>query len=175
MESLTTKEEPSKYYYYYGAFINHVKMIKEWVKREDHSPDVILSVNRGGLVPGVYLSHALNVPHYPIQYQSRDKDDQFLTPPIYNRSFKNKNIILVDDINDSGHTFTHIMGLLGSRMNLSPANLNQHIKTVSLVERSGSKWAVDYSPWTLDTNDWVVFPWEITSIGRWWENKSETV
>jgi len=67
------------------------------------------------------------------------------------------------------------MGLLGSRMNLSPANLNQHIKTVSLVERSGSKWAVDYSPWTLDTNDWVVFPWEITSIGRWWENKSETL
>ena len=33
---------------------------------------MIISINRGGLVPGVYLSHALKVPHYPIHYQTRD-------------------------------------------------------------------------------------------------------
>ena len=37
----------------------------------------------------------------------------------------------------------------------------EKIKTVSLIERSGSSWAVDYTPKVLDTKQWVVFPWEL--------------
>ena len=34
--------------------------------------DVILSVNRGGCIPGVYLSHGLKLPHKVIDLQLRD-------------------------------------------------------------------------------------------------------
>lgn len=168
MESLTnSKESPSKLHYHHDDFIKHLKMILQWVESQrEHFPvfpDIVLSINRGGLVPGVYLSHALDIPHYPIHYQTRDHSEVILNPPLYNRSFKDKNILLVDDINDSGHTFSHLMNLFSARMNIPLNDLRQRIKTVSLIERSGSKWAVDYSPWTLDTNDWVVFPWEHVS------------
>ena len=37
--------------------INKKLILSKW------SPDVIISLNRGGCVPGVYLSHLINVPH----------------------------------------------------------------------------------------------------------------
>ena len=42
------------------------------IKQSNWNPDVVISVNRGGCVPGVYLSHILNVPHYVINVQLRD-------------------------------------------------------------------------------------------------------
>ena len=176
MESLTTKNIPSvtKYHYKHNDFLKHIKMIVEWSEFSPggfrpFQPDMIVSINRGGLVPGVYLSHALDKPHYPIHYQTRDdtpgyhdksSHDSFLRPPIYNILDKDKNILLVDDINDTGDTFSYIMNSWSKRMNLTLDDLKQQIKTSSLIERAGSKWVVDYSPLILDTNDWVVFPWE---------------
>ena len=34
------------------------------IKQSNWNPDVVISVNRGGCIPGVYLSHILNIPHY---------------------------------------------------------------------------------------------------------------
>ena len=39
-------------------------------------PDVIISINREGCIPGVYLSHILNIPHYVINVQLRDNIKQ---------------------------------------------------------------------------------------------------
>ena len=172
-ESLITK----RYYYKYDEFRTGVEKIVEWLKpqREGYTafgdewwePDLIVSINRGGLVAGVYLSHALDKPHYPISYQTRDNDtsyhdkglyDRIMMPPVLD---KDKRILLVDDINDSGKTFTDIMNFWSEKMNVSLVQLCEKIKTVSLIERSGSSWAVDYTPKVLDTKQWVVFPWEI--------------
>ena len=65
--------------YKYSNFVKDIEKIEVWLTshREGFTPfdaavwepDLIVSINRGGLVPGVYLSHALNIPHYPIHYQ----------------------------------------------------------------------------------------------------------
>ena len=172
-ESLINKT----YYYKYDDFRDGVKDIVKWLKpqREGYTafddewwePDIIVSINRGGLVAGVFISHAIDKPHYPISYQTRDNDmsyhdkglyDRTMMPPVLN---DDKNILLVDDINDSGKTFTDIMNFWSEKMNKPLDHLRKKIKTVSLIERTGSSWAVDYTPKILDTKQWVVFPWEI--------------
>ena len=78
-------------------------------------------------------------------------------PPVLDRT---KKILLVDDINDSGKTFTDIMEYWSEATSQTIAELRKNIKTVSLIEREGSVWTVDYTPLILDTKQWVVFPWE---------------
>ena len=68
--------------YTYSNFVKDIKKIQQWLtsRRPGFTtfegpvwePELIVSINRGGLVPGVYLSHSLNIPHYPIHYQTRD-------------------------------------------------------------------------------------------------------
>ena len=47
------------------------------------------------------------------------------------------------------------------KLNIPLEELRERIRTVSLIERTGSSWAVDYTPKVLDTKQWVVFPWEL--------------
>ena len=171
MENLTPK-----FFYKHKQFVKDVKKIVDWLKpqREGYTkfgvepwePDLIVSVNRGGLVPGVYLSHALNIPHFPIHYQTRDgntvaghKKEGWYIPGRPQKFDYDLNILLVDDINDSGKTFSDIWDHW-ERGNLGEVPLGNRIKTVSLIQREGSKFTVDYSPVMLDVKDWIVFPWE---------------
>ena len=43
--------------------------IKKQIKKSAWIPEIILSVNRGGCVPGVYLSHMINIPHKVVDVQ----------------------------------------------------------------------------------------------------------
>ena len=43
------------------------------IDQSNFSPEIIFSINRGGCIPGVYLSHLLNIPHYVIDVQLRDQ------------------------------------------------------------------------------------------------------
>ena len=56
--------------YTYSDFLKDIKKSEEWLlpqrkgftsfNTQPWEPDMIISINRGGLVPGVYLSHTLN-------------------------------------------------------------------------------------------------------------------
>ena len=167
-----------EYVYKYTNFTKDIKKIISWLEpmRDGYTafgvtpwePDVIVSINRGGLVPGVYLSHALDIPHVPIHYQTRDADDTFAghdksswSMPYKPKSLNSDmNVLLVDDINDSGKTFTDIMKHW-ERSNLGDVPITKRIKTCALIERYNSTFTVDFSPHPLDIDDWIVFPWEI--------------
>ena len=162
--------------YRYSNFVKDIKKIEQWLTScrkgfttfgaAEWEPELIVSINRGGLVPGVYLSHALKIPHYPVHYQTRD----FQTPGKHDKSkwffsYKphainyDKNVLLVDDINDTGKTIIDIMDNW-SQSNLGDHPLTKRVKTTTLVERKSSEYRVDFSPTVLDNTKWVVFPWE---------------
>ena len=163
MESLN-----ETYEYSYKKFTNDVVKICEWLKPqrvgytpygvEPWEPDLIVSINRGGLIAGVYISHALNLPHYPLHYQTRDGNNEMLfhKPEGFDQD---KNIMLVDDINDSGRTFKEVIAAWDC-CNLGPAPVTRRVKTISLISRYNSEYNVDFSCRTLDNDNWVVFPWE---------------
>ena len=98
---------------HYGKedFINSLNKIINQIKNSNWSPNVIFSINRGGCIPGIYLSHQLNLKHKVIDIQLRD-GNKSPDLKIINENFKEfDNILLVDDINDSGKTLNIIYNL----------------------------------------------------------------
>lgn len=72
-------------------------------------PTKIVALSRGGLMLGVILSHNLSVPMVPVQYSSKagrgdDRNHENTLPII-----TNENILVVDDIADSGHSLNEVV------------------------------------------------------------------
>lgn len=151
-------------------------------------PDIIVGVNRGGLIPGVMISHWFDVKHVSLAVSLRDHEDcesnlwlaemafgyhrSDLPEPSGSNPSLRKNILIVDDINDSGATFNWIMkdwpsGCLPN----DPAwsNIwNINVKFAVLVDNLASQCAVKMDFYGMEINKaendvWVDFPWE-----EWW-------
>ena len=141
-------------YYRKEDFINSLNKIIKQIKNSNWSPNVIFSINRGGCIPGIYLSHHLNLKHKVIDIQLRDS-----TRPPDLKIIKEKikefdNVLLVDDINDSGKTLKIIYDLNNPSKIIYNATLiyNQESKVKThfygkMIKRSEDK-------------NWYVFPWE---------------
>ena len=71
------------------------------IEKDKFQPNVIVGISRGGLIPGVMMSHKLNVPFKPVHASTRDFPhwENYLPRPT------DKKILIVDDICDSGETF----------------------------------------------------------------------
>ena len=151
-------------------------------------PDYIVGLTRGGLVPGVMLSHYLGVPLNTLNVSLRDGQEQesnlwmaedafgYVTnsgpdetkiDPAYR-----KNILIVDDINEPGSTFNWITkdwpsGCLPDHDFWNHV-WNKNVKFAVLVDNLASKceYAMDFVGMEINKaeNDvWVDFPWE-----DWW-------
>ena len=142
---------------YFGKedFIDSLNKIIEQIENSNWSPEIIFSINRGGCVPGIYLSHRLSLKHKVIDIQFRDSNRPPDFKMVKQKIKKFENILLVDDINDSGKTLKTIYDLINAySKNIYNATLiyNQEssIKTAfygKIIKRSEDK-------------NWYVFPWE---------------
>mgnify|MGYP000139864892 FL=1 len=54
--------------------IDSIKKISAQLVDSNYDPEVIISVNRGGCIPGIYLSHYLNKLHEVINIELRDSN-----------------------------------------------------------------------------------------------------
>lgn len=142
---------------HYGKedFINSLNKIINQIKNSNWSPNVIFSINRGGCIPGIYLSHQLNLKHKVIDIQLRD-GNKSPDLKIINENFKEfDNILLVDDINDSGKTLNIIYSLYkDSLKNIYNATLIYNEESIVKTNFYGKK--IKRS----EDFNWYVFPWE---------------
>ncbi len=83
-----------KYYYSWKECLIDIQKIARQVSLSDFNPDVIVGVSRGGLVPGVALSHWFQLPMVPIQTALRD----FPTWVKYKPEQAHKKVLIVDDV-----------------------------------------------------------------------------
>jgi xanthine phosphoribosyltransferase len=159
------------------------------------TPDYVVGLTRGGLVPANLISQYLGIPMQTLSVSLRDNEsgpesnlwmseDAFgyvsndqrgesgaLSDPSYR-----KKILIVDDINDSGATLNWIKNdwMTSCLPDHSAWNEiwgnNVKIATLYDYEASNSELAIDYSADTINKRSdpsWIVFPWE-----HWW-NKSK--
>ena len=120
--------------------------------------DLILSVNRGGCIPGVYLSHGLKLPHKVIDLQLRDGTNIPDSNSVKNLKINSKKILIIDDINDTGSTFIHLNRIINEK------NTKKYF--ACLINNIGSKFQVEFygrSINKVEKPSWYVFPWEIES------------
>ena len=129
--------------------------IKQQINKTKWFPDLILSVNRGGCVPGVYLSHAIDVPHKVLDVQLRYDNNKPNLEMLRKSITSNLNILIIDDINDTGATFEFI--------NKSHNKQNSNIRYAALIDNISSSFKVNFRWKQIDKSldpTWIIFPWE---------------
>ncbi len=118
-------------------------------------PDAILAIARGGLTLAHHLAEifdirevfAINAISYD-KTQRKEKIDIFNIPNLHGF----KNILIVDDISDSGTTFIEALKTLKEKYQ----DLN--FKTLAIFYKPSSKFKPDY--YFHETNEWIRFFWE---------------
>ena len=148
-----------KIYFTIEEMIDSIRNISEQLTRSNFDPEVIISVNRGGCIPGIYLSHYINKTHEVINIELRDSKKEPDLNSIKEKIRQFSSVLIIDDINDSGKT-------IGVIKNLSK-NLTTKIHFAVLINKSQSTSKVEYYGKEVNSkvNDyWYVFPWE-----NWWK------
>jgi len=135
------------------------------VDGDNFKPDYVVGLTRGGLIPATMLSHYFEVPMHTLEIKLRDH----ATTPESNKwmaqdAVDGKNILIVDDINDTGETLAWIKQDWNKQGEINwPAN----IRFAVLTENQPSKFSdVDYVSKFINKDEnpsWIVYPWE-----EWW-------
>lgn len=160
-----------KIYYTWNDIESGCIEIARQLYRDSWKPDYIVGIARGGAIPATLLSHFLGVPMQTLDVSLRDSgvtvsncgmsEDAFG----YNKS--PMNILVVDDINDSGDTINWIINDWQSscvpNSDVWKKVWHQTVKFATLTNNLSSKATVDYSAWEINKFEdpvWIVFPWE---------------
>jgi uncharacterized protein len=145
---------PEKLYF---NFLDVVEMTNSVVKQlKGKKFDYIVGISRGGLVPAVMISHRLNLPLRPVVWSTRDHKQQVHDTTIIDDLRAGARFLLVDDINDSGETFSQLLADWG----YPNADLPGTITTASLHQRQTTSHPSDVYAALLETDAWVCYPWE---------------
>lgn len=117
----------------------------------------IIGISRGGLVPAVMLSHLKNSTFFATvginSYHNKIRG----TENIYqvfdtNLLHKLDTVYLIDDICDTGKTFSYLKNNM--------FNMN-NIKTISLIYKKNNVFKPDYYGYEVESEIWVDFPFEM--------------
>tara|TARA_B100000214_G_C23886262_1_gene589607 strand:- start:93 stop:557 length:465 start_codon:yes stop_codon:yes gene_type:complete len=144
-----------KNYFSTGQMRNALLQIEDQMVHSNWMPNVILGINRGGCIPGVYLSHRLKLPHEVLDIRLRDHTTKPNISVLEKAYAYQKKILIIDDINDTGETFKYIEDHFGKG--------DGRIKFAALIHNKPSKIKVDYHGYEINKDEvpaWIVFPWE---------------
>lgn len=119
-------------------------VVVDKIKQRNIKVDVVYGVARGGVVPAYYISRMLGCEFRTFYHQTRDGTKQESIQRI-------NNVLIVDDINDTGETLRQLV---------SKYKHNNTINFASLIRRHSSQYDTDITGIVLNNEDWVVFPWE---------------
>lgn len=163
------------------------------ISNSNWRPDYIVGITRGGAIPAVMISHYFNVPMQSLNVSLRDTEmgpesnlwmaeDAFgyvstdVVPRPYDMPASDpslqKNILIVDDINDTGATFNWIMEDWRSGCMPNDPNWDQvwgnNVRFAVIADNASSKCNVKMNYSVLEINKaeedcWIVFPYE-----AWW-------
>ncbi len=129
--------------------------------REDHwRPDAVVAIARGGYVPARALCDFLMVDRlYSVQVHHWGNTGQKVLPKAklwhaLSADLKGKNVLVVDDLGDTGQSFEVALGEVKKHKPKS-------VKTAALFVLENCQFTPDYfvsrKPWK-----WMVFPWNFS-------------
>ena len=146
----------NKLWYGWEEMRRDVNSLCREVMLDKFDPNVIVGLSRGGLTPGVMMSHWMKKPFKSIKAALRDHPEW----EDYLPRKSDKQVLIVDDVCDSGETFQRISNFIKERSDgvdvrfavlywNNECNFTPHYYVNSIAKDS--------------ENIWIHFPWE-----SWW-------
>ena len=167
-----------KIYYTWQDVEHHTQEILRQIHADAWRPDYVVGLTRGGLVPANLISQYLGCRMETLKVSLRDdtecESNLWMAEDAFGHEMEQpKNILIVDDINDTGATLNYIREDWAS--GCFPDNLRwtevwgQNVRVAVLVDNESSKSGIPVSYSAVDINkaeqdSWIVFPWE-----EWWQ------
>lgn len=143
---------------YCGALVQQMSVMH-------YRPGIIVAPVRGGLGLGVMLSHYFQVPMLALPLSTRDypNSEAFKRAEavVAQSLIMANDVLVVDDINDTGRTLEAIHAMYGKR------ELAHWVRYAVLLEKPSSKFSANFVAEEISAEaeqDWVVFPYE-----DWWQ------
>ena len=146
-----------KLWYKWKEMRRDVNTLCREILLDEFNPDVIVGLSRGGLTPGVMMSHWMEKPFKAIKASLRD----FPEWEDYLPRKTDERVLIVDDICDSGETFFKIRKHINERK-----ENGVDVRFATLWWNSECNFEPHYyvNECQKDTNKiWIHFPWE-----SWW-------
>tara|TARA_B110000858_G_C17796475_1_gene472705 strand:- start:389 stop:838 length:450 start_codon:yes stop_codon:yes gene_type:complete len=135
---------------------NWVNKLAELIRENEIEYDCIVALGRGGLIPGAMLSYKLGIKNLQnLGINTRQEDGKYLETLVYQRPTISGNVLVVDDINDSGKTFEAVDSLISKEYSVDKLTYCSIVKRYSTTFKKDTIQAVDTS-----IDDWFVFPWD---------------
>lgn len=176
-----------KKYYDYIHIHEMVNNISFQMYKDNWRPDYIVGLTRGGLIPAVIMSNTLDIPMHTLKVNLRDHAEgpesnlwmaedafgQVVDHAVEDRKVKvhgtRKNILIVDDINDTGATLDWIIQDWQSSClpndPLWDEVWGNNVRFAVLIDNLSSQFSrkVDYCAKIVNKAEedvWIVYPWE---------------
>jgi len=147
----------NKWWYKWDEMRRDVNTLCRNITLDKFDPEVIVGLSRGGLTPGVMISHWMQKPFKPIKTSLRD----FPEWEDYLPKATDERVLIVDDICDSGETFSKIADYIKA------CGVNEvDVRFASLWWNNECGFEPHYyiQECAKDSgNIWIHFPWE-----HWW-------
>jgi xanthine phosphoribosyltransferase len=150
---------PVLLYLPYERFLDEVETLALAIEADSWTPDFLVGIGRGGLVPAAYLSHRTGIQMLSVDHSSGEVGfgDELLDK-LATKISSGSNVLIVDDINDSGGTIQYLRAAIEAKID-DPAGL----RVAVLVHNVRSKAKAEYHGSEIDRDQdkrWYVFPWE---------------
>jgi uncharacterized protein len=145
-----------KHYYSWTDIEESILGIAAKIEQDKWKPDIIIGIANGGSIPATLLSKAMNIPCKIVTVQLRDGtvQEQVDIQGLYR--IYGMNILIVDEINDTGETLDWII----DNWDISDEEWRYNTKIAVLTSKETSRVTPDYSFWLVDEPTWYSYPWE---------------
>lgn len=157
---------------------HHTQEILRQICSDSWRPDYVVGLTRGGLVPANLISQYLGCRMETLKVSLRDdtecESNLWMAEDAFGHNMEHpKNILIVDDINDTGATLNYIREDWPSGCFPDSPRWTEvwgsNVRVAVLVDNESSKSEIPVSYSAVDINkaeqdSWIVFPWE-----EWWQ------
>jgi hypoxanthine phosphoribosyltransferase len=167
----------NKVYYSMQDTRRHLQIINREMAKRGFKPDLMVAISRGGLIPGVYMSHYHHVPLVCLTVDDYKQPCRNIAlHQVADALREQKKVLIVDEICDTGKVLRNIWDTLEAMCpELETASnhackcsvVERNLHTAVLIDNEAEDlfWC-DYVGEAINKVEnpgWIVFDWE-----EWW-------